>query len=138
MKQKQFRLTEYQVDTLKRVALQRNCTETDIIRSFIDGLEGATQEVAPGKEEESALVAQLRADLDYERKRCDRLEDSLRLSLETSRIKELGAARRDFAEGDSSSDGAIAVPVTISGVGCDSDTTPGRWQLLRAFFRGRL
>lgn len=134
MKQKQFRLTEDQINILKRVATQRNCTETDIIRSFIDGLEGATQEVAQGEEIESSLVAQLRSDLEYERKRCEKLEENLRLSLETGRAKEIGAIQRDLKE-------ATNAPIEASGNSCVNDSVPepaklSRWEHLKAFFRG--
>ena len=133
MKQKQFRLTEDQVNILKRVATQRNCTETDIIRSFIDGLEGATQEVAQSEEIGSSLVAQLRSDLEYERKRYEKLEEALRLSLETGKAKEIGAIQRDLKE-------STNAPIEVPGNSCANDSVPelaklSRWEHLKAFFR---
>ncbi len=44
MKQKMFRLTESEINTIKRVAEERNCTQTDVIRLCISQLESDIQE----------------------------------------------------------------------------------------------
>lgn len=74
MKQKVFRLTETQVNTLKAVATERGCTETDVIRSYIDQLSLRQ----PEKEEHgNEAIAALTGQLAEKDRTIDRLLDAL-------------------------------------------------------------
>lgn len=53
MKQKIFRLTEAEINIIKRVAEERDCTQTDVIRWCISQLESDMQEDISKKESES-------------------------------------------------------------------------------------
>lgn len=74
MKQKVFRLTETQINTLKSIATERGCTETDVIRSCIDQLSIKQPEKA---EYSNEAIAALTGQLAEKDRTIDRLLDAL-------------------------------------------------------------
>lgn len=64
MKQKQFRLEEYQIIKLKAYADKHRMTETEVIRACIESLGEATQCVAP---DQSEIVAELQKQVEEKR-----------------------------------------------------------------------
>lgn len=64
MPQRAFRLSDSEVDTLKRVADERGCSQTDVIRSCIASLDdedaGATR---PATDTNAEIIAALTAQL---------------------------------------------------------------------------
>ena len=74
MKQKQFRLEEYQIIKLKAYADKHRMTETEVIRACIENLGAATQCVAP---DQSEIVTELQKQVEEKRQEVQQLRGLL-------------------------------------------------------------
>ena len=64
MPQRAFRLTDAEVETLKRVADERGCSQTDVIRSCIAALDnGAAGATRPATDANAEIITALTAQL---------------------------------------------------------------------------
>ena len=77
MQQKIFRLTKDEINTIKRVAGERNCTQSDVIRLCISQLEGDTRQEQAGSAPDEKLLALLKGQLEIKDKQISDLSSAL-------------------------------------------------------------
>lgn len=114
MKAKAFRLSEAHIATLKKAAQDRGCTETELIRQFIDGLSRNDKSETP---DDTPIYTLLADQLKVKDEQIASLSRALEAAQETANAAQALQAQ---------SSGAVLAKVNYL----------NRWQRLRKAWRG--
>ena len=128
MPQKMFRLTEAEVDAIKRVAEERGCTQTDVIRSCISQLNSDTQvDTQQSASAGSDIIDVLKGQLEIKDKQISDLSSALVAAQEANKALSANAAMHTAADKKEE----LALESTAQ-----KAQRASRWQRLKEAWRG--